>query len=88
MLGWAISFISIITGSYVITKAFASPGKGFINTVLLSMVVRMILTVSLIFVLIYYFKIDKISLAIIFFSFYFLFSILEINYLSDKTNKN
>jgi len=87
LTGWAISFLSVIIGSFIITKAFTDPGKGFINTVLLSMVVRMMLTVALIFLLVYFLKIDKISLAVIFFFFYFLFLILEINYLSDKTNK-
>ncbi|MBK8553571.1 MAG: hypothetical protein IPL53_21930 [Ignavibacteria bacterium] len=82
-----MSFASVIIGSFIITKAFATSGKGFINTVLLSMVVRMMVTVALIFVLIYFFKVEKISLAVSFFFFYILFLILEINFLSDKTNK-
>lgn len=87
ILGWCISFASVIIGSLIITRAFKDPGKGFINTVLLSMVLRMMITVSLIFVLIYFFKVDKIGLAVTFFFFYFLFLILEIQYLSVNTGK-
>lgn len=86
IFGWGISFSSVIIGGYIVTNALKGSSTGFINTVLLSMVVRMLITVSLIFVLIYFLKIDKISLAVIFFFFYFLFLILEINYLSDKSN--
>ena len=86
IFGWGISFASVIIGGYIVTNALKGSSTGFINTVLLSMVVRMLITVSLIFVLIYFFKIDKISLAVLFFFFYFLFLILEINFLSDKSN--
>lgn len=87
MIGWLISFLSVMIGSYVIARAFKSKGKGFINVVLMSMVVRMIAVVALIFIVIYFFKIEKFSLAVTFFFFYLLFLILEINFLSNKTNK-
>jgi len=51
------------------------------------MVVRMFATVTILFILIYFLKIDKIALAVVFFFFYFLFLIFEINFLSDKSNK-
>lgn len=87
IFGWGISFASVLIGSYIIAKALKTEGKGFINTVLLSMVVRMFVTVTIIFILIYFLKIDKIGLAVIFFFFYFLFLIFEINFLSEKSNK-
>ena len=86
--GWGLSFASVMIGGYVITKALRNEGKGFINTVLFSMVVRMFVTVTFFFILIYFLKIDKISLAVIFFFYYILFLIFEINFLSDKSKKN
>lgn len=88
ILGWTISFFSVITGSYITSRAFTVPGKSFFNKVLLSMVVRMFVVLIIVFALIYFFRIDKISLAISFFFFYFLFLILEINFLSGSNNKN
>ncbi len=73
ILGWVVSFLNVMIGSLIITRAFRDPGKGFINKVLLSMVVRMFASCAIVFVLIYYFKIDKISLAVYFFSFTFYF---------------
>jgi len=87
LFGWGISFASVLTGSYIIIKALKTEGKSFINTVLLSMVVRMFATVSILFILIYFLKLDKIALAVVFFFFYFLFLIFEINFLSEKSNK-
>lgn len=88
LIGWLISFSSVLIGSYIITRAFKNAGKGFINVVLMSMVVRMIAVVTLIFIVIYFFKVEKFSLAVTFFFFYLLFLILEINYLSANKNKN
>lgn|GEM_PF-1923156 len=82
-LGWLISFVNVMTGSFIITKAFKDKGKGFFNTVLLSMVVRMFAVAALVFILIYFLKIDKIGFSIVLFFFYFLFMILEINYMSS-----
>lgn len=87
IFGWGLSFSSVIAGSFIITKAMNTEGTGFINTVLLSMVVRMFITLALLFVLIYFFKIDKIGLAVVFFFYYLLFLIFEINFLSDKSKK-
>lgn len=87
MLGWLISFFNVIAGSIIIYKAFQNPGRGFFNTVLLSMVVRMFAIAGLVFILAYFFKIDKVSFAGILFFFYFLFLILEINFLSSNSNK-
>lgn len=84
-LGWFISFVNVFIGSYVITKAFREQGKGFFNTVLLSMVVRMFSIAALVFILIYFLKLDKIGFTVILFFFYFLFMILEINYMSSAT---
>lgn len=83
-----MSFSSVIIGGFVVSKALRKEGTGFINTVLLSMVVRMFVTVALIFILIYFLKIDKIGLAVIFFFYYILFLIFEVNFLSDNTIKN
>ncbi len=85
--GWGLSFASVIIGGFVVTKALRNEGNGFINTVLLSMVVRMFVTVILIFILIYFLKIDKIGLAVIFFFYFILFLIFEVNFLSDKSKK-
>lgn len=87
IVGWLLSFCSVIIGSLIITRAFKSPGKGFFNTVLLSMVVRMLAVVVLIFLIVYFLNIDRIALAAVLFFFYFLFLILEINYLSENSNK-
>lgn len=88
ILGWSISFLNMIAGSLTIKYAFKNPGKGFINIVLLSMSVRMFIIAAFVFAIIYFFKVDKISLAGILFFFYFLFLILEINFLSKNTSKN
>ncbi|HMS66294.1 MAG TPA: hypothetical protein PKD83_13710 [Ignavibacteria bacterium] len=82
--GWVISFLNVLAGSIVIYRAFQSAGKGFFNIVLLSMIVRMFSIAVLLFVLIYFFKMEKLSLAISLFFFYFLFMIFEISFL----NKN
>ncbi|MEO8446835.1 MAG: hypothetical protein ABI528_05035 [bacterium] len=76
-----------MTGSLIISGAFKKPGTGFFNTVLLSMVVRMLVTTGLVFLMVYVLKLDKIGFAVIFFFFYFLFLIFEINFLSANINK-
>lgn len=81
-LGWLISFLNVIVGSIIIFRAFRRGGKGFFNTVLLSMVVRMFAIAAVVFVMVYFFKVEKFSFAIIMFFFYFLFMILEINLLN------
>ncbi len=83
-----MSFINVIAGGWVVTRAFEQKGTGFINKVLLSLVIRIFVMIGLLFTLIYFFKVDKISLAVILFFFYIIFLILEINYLSGNTNKN
>lgn len=83
-LGWLISFLNTVTGSYIIYRAFRTAGKGFFNTVLLSMVVRMFVISGIVFILVFFFRVEKFSLAISMFLFYFLFLIMEINLL----NKN
>ncbi|MBP9192397.1 MAG: hypothetical protein KBF96_07590 [Ignavibacteria bacterium] len=83
--GWFVCFINVLIGSLIITKAFKSQGKGFFNTVLLSMVVRMFAIAGLVFILVYFLKFDRIGFPVILFIFYFLFLILEINYLSGNT---
>lgn len=88
LTGWLLSFLSVAIGSYVIAKAFRSEGKGFFNVVLLSMVVRMIAVVVLLFALIYFLKIEKIPMAVSLFFFYFLFLIFEINFLSGANKNN
>jgi hypothetical protein len=88
MLGWTISFWNVIIGGWIITKEFKKQGTGFINKVLLSLVVRVFVIVATLFTLIYFFKVEKISLAVILFFFYIIFLIVEINYLSENTNKN
>ncbi|MEP7145574.1 MAG: hypothetical protein ABI792_01055 [bacterium] len=85
ILGWLISFLNVLAGSYVINMSYKEKGKGFINQVLLSLVVRLFTVVGLVFILIYFFRIDKISLAFIMFIFYSIFLILEINFLSLKS---
>ncbi|MBS1518781.1 MAG: hypothetical protein JSS91_11895 [Bacteroidetes bacterium] len=82
ILGWTISFINVTAGSYIITRAFRDQGRGFFNKVLLSMVVRMFAVAALVFLLVYFLKIDKIGFSVALFFFYFLFMILEINYMS------
>ena len=90
LIGWAVSFANSVIGIIVITRAFKNSGKGFFNTILLSMVVRMFSIVAIIAVLIILLKIDKINLAVSLFLFYFLFLILEINFLQTgvKANEN
>ena len=88
LLGWLISFINTVIGITVITRAFESAGKGFFNTILLSMVVRMFAIVGIVALLIIFVKIEKVNLAVSLFLFYFLFLILEINYLQLGTKKN
>ncbi len=88
LLGWLISFINTVIGITVITRAFKTAGKGFFNTILLSMVVRMFAIVGVVALLIIFVKIDKINLAVSLFLFYFLFLILEINYLQSGTKNN
>lgn len=90
IIGWAVSFANSIVGIMVITRAFKTSGKGFFNTILLSMVVRMFSIVAIVAVLIILLKIDKINLAVSLFLFYFLFLILEINFLQTgvKANEN
>jgi hypothetical protein len=88
LVGWAISFANSVIGIIVITRAYKTEGKGFFNTILLSMVVRMFAVVGIVAILIILFKIDKINLAVSLFLFYFLFLILEINYLQSKQKEN
>lgn len=88
ILGWSISLINVLAGSAIIYKAFQNPGRGFFNIVLLSMVVRMFAITGLVFILIYFFKVEKFSLATIMFFFYFLFLIFEINFLTRNTKNN
>lgn len=88
LLGWLISFINTVIGITVITRAFETAGKGFFNTILLSMVVRMFAIVGVVALLIIFVKIDKVNLAVSLFLFYFLFLILEINYLQSGTKNN
>jgi hypothetical protein len=88
LLGWLISFINTVIGITVITRAFKTAGKGFFNTILLSMVVRMFAIVGVVALLIIFVKIDKVNLAVSLFLFYFLFLILEINYLQSGTRNN
>ena len=90
LVGWAVSFANSVIGIIVITRAFKTSGKGFFNTILLSMVVRMFSIVAIVAVLIILLKIDKINLAVSLFLFYFLFLILEINFLQTgvKANEN
>ena len=87
LLGWLISFLNVIAGSVINFKALQKPGRGFFNTVLLSMVVRMFMIGGIVFIVAYFFEIDKISFAAILFFFYFLFLILEINFLSKNSRK-
>ncbi|MCY7362869.1 MAG: hypothetical protein LH629_12510, partial [Ignavibacteria bacterium] len=51
--GWVISFVNVLIGSVIIFRAFQTGGKGFFNTVLLSMVVRMFVIAGFVFVLVY-----------------------------------
>lgn len=88
LIGWLISFINTVIGITVITRAFKTAGKGFFNTILLSMVVRMFAIVGVVALLIIFVKIDKVNLAVSLFLFYFLFLILEINYLQSGTKNN
>ena len=88
LIGWLISFINTVIGVTVITRAFKTAGKGFFNTILLSMVVRMFAIVGVVALLIIFVKIDKVNLAVSLFLFYFLFLILEINYLQSGTKNN
>ncbi|MBK6505292.1 MAG: hypothetical protein IPG02_06385 [Ignavibacteria bacterium] len=90
LVGWAVSFANSVIGIIVITRAFKTSGKGFFNTILLSMVVRMFSIVAIVALLIILLKIDKINLAVSLFLFYFLFLILEINFLQTgvKANEN
>lgn len=84
LVGWLISFANSIVGIIVIERAFQTAGKGFINTILLSMVVRMFAIVGIVAVLIIALGIDKINLAVSLFLFYFLFLVIEIRYLQDR----
>ena len=86
-LGWLISFLNVLAGSIVINRSFREQGKGFINQILLSMVVRLFTVVGLVFILIFFFRVDKISLAVVLFFFYAIFLVLEINFLSLKSKK-
>ena len=87
LLGWLISFLNVLAGSIVINSSFREQGKGFINQILLSMVVRLFAVVGLVFILIFFFRVDKISLAVVLFFFYAIFLVLEINFLSLKSKK-
>lgn len=82
--GWLISFANSIIGYRIIRKAFDESGKGFFNTILLSMVLRMFAMLGIFAVLILLAKLDRINLAVSLFLFYFLFLILEINYLQNR----
>jgi len=87
LLGWLISFLNVLAGSLVINRSFKEEGTGFINKILLSLVVRLFTVVGLLFILIYFFRLDKLSLAVVFFFFYTIFLILEINFLTLKSKK-
>lgn len=87
LLGWLISFLNVLAGSVVINRSFKEEGTGFINKILLSLVVRLFTVVGLLFVLIYFLRLDKLSLAVVFFFFYTIFLILEINFLTLKSKK-
>jgi hypothetical protein len=87
ILGWAMSFLNVIIGGWIITKEFKKQGTGFINKVLLSLVARVFVIVGTLFIFIYYFKVEKISLAVVLFFFYIIFLVAEISYLSGNTNK-
>ncbi|MEO8209572.1 MAG: hypothetical protein ABI840_03340 [bacterium] len=87
LFGWMLSFLNVIAGGLVVTGSVKQKGTGFINKVLLSLVVRVFAITLLLLFLIYVLKIEKISLAISFFFFYIIFLILEISYLSGNSNK-
>lgn len=74
--------MNLIIGSFVIYRAFKISGKGFFNIVLLSMVVRLFIVSGIVFVFIYFFRLEKFSLVSSMFFFYFLFLIFEISFLS------
>lgn len=86
-LGWIISFVNVIVGGLVIARAFKHEGTGFINKVLSSLVLRIFAVIGILFVLIYFFKVEKYSLAIIMFFFYIVFLIVEINFISESSVK-
>ena len=88
LIGWILCFTNSVAGIIVIEKAFKDSGKGFFNTVLLSMVVRMFLMVGAVAILIMLLKVDKINLAVSLFLFYFLFLVLEINYLQSRQKRS
>ena len=83
--GWLVCFINVVIGSLIVTRAFKTQGKGFFNIVLMSMVVRMFAIAGLVFILVYFLKFDRIGFPVILFIFYFLFLVMEINYLSGNT---
>ncbi|MDQ3022216.1 MAG: hypothetical protein M3R36_16835 [Bacteroidota bacterium] len=87
IFGWLLSFLNVMAGGLVVTRSVRQKGTGFINKVLLSLVVRVFAITLLLLFLIYVLKIEKISLAISFFFFYIIFLILEINYISGSTDK-
>ncbi len=88
LVGWGLSLANSVAGVIVIERAFSNSGKGFFNTVLLSMVVRMFIILGAFAALIMLLKVDKINLAVSLFLFYFLFLLLEVNYLQARQKRN
>lgn len=87
LFGWLLSFLNVMMGGLVITRSVRQKGTGFINKVLLSLVIRVFTITCMLLFLIYVLKVEKISLAISFFFFYIIFLILEISFLSGNSNK-
>lgn len=87
LTGWFISFLNAIAGSLILNKTLKEKGKGFINKVLGSLVVRMFSVLLLFFITVYFLKIEGIPLAVTMFFFYILFLMLELNFLTAATKK-
>lgn len=82
--GYAIGFINALAGYKLNNFAFNKPVKMFMVIIFGGMGLRMIFIAITILILLYFAKLDEVSLVASVFFFYIIFVALEINYLHRK----
>ena len=82
--GYIIALLNALVGYKLTELAFNKPVKSFMVIIFGGMGVRMIFIALVILILLYFAKLDEVSLVASVFFFYMLFVVLEINYLHKK----
>jgi hypothetical protein len=86
--GYLISLLNVIIGYTLISKGFDKKFKSFMVIVFGGMLVRMVFVAILLFILLYFAKLEPVSLVASVFFFYFLFISIEIIFIHKKSIQN